>query len=333
MIFPVDEGEQQRKLGDSLFTSDEARRLGQLSDLARQLALVQSTPRPQLRSPQLVLLASSHGFLLARSSEVSEHSARCVKDFATGKHFINALCRRHGFALRVVDAGLSCSLNASLGVTSFAPRRGTRDFFQGPAMLPEEVRACEWSGRQLANEAFDMGCNILALGCAASGSRVAAALLAERLCGIGLKTLIPDEANYTSLSLVSREECQRLLDDTPRGADWRAELTRFGGYELAVAMGVILQAAERRMVVLIDSFTMLVALLLAMCVEPHVKDYVLLAHMEVSEGMEKLAARLGVLPVLRLGLQTTEGVGSLNAYPLLEASVLLLSLPSGEVGR
>lgn len=333
MIFPLNEGEQQRKLGDSLFSSDEARRLGQLSDLARQLALVQGTPRPQLRGPQLVMLASSHGFLLSRSAEVSDHSARCVKDFATGKHFINALCRRHGFALRVVDAGLSCSLMAGLGVTSFAPRRGTRDFFVEPAMLLEEFRTCELSGRQLANEAVDMGCNVFALGCTASGSRVSAALLASRLCGIGLKTLLPDDAQYTALSLVSRERCQRLLDDTPRGGDWRAEVMRFGGYEHVVAMGLILQAAERRAVVMIDSFTMLVAVMLAMYVEPHVRDYILLAHMEKSEGMEQLAARLGVQPVLRLGLQTTEGVGCLTTYPMLEASVLLLSLPSGEVGR
>lgn len=333
MICPLNEGEQQRRLSDSLFSVDEMRRLGQLSDLAKQLALVQCTRSPQLRSPQLVVLASSHGFLQARAPEASGHAVRCVKDFATGKHFVNALCRSYGFALRVVDVGLSCALMAGLGVTSFAPRRGTQDFFVGPAMLPEEFRECELSGRQLANEAIDMGSTVLALGCTASGSRVAAALLAARLCGIGLSALLSEEANYNSLSIVSREQCQRLLDETPRGEDWAAEVCRFGGFEMVAAMGLMLQAAERRTMVMIDSLTMLVALMLAMHEDPHVRDYVLLAHMEGCEGMEKLAIRLGVKPVVRLGLQTTEGVGCLTTYPLLEASVLLLSLPTGEVGR
>lgn len=333
MIYPLNEGEQQRELGESLFSVAERRRLGQLSDLAMQFALLQGTAHPELRSPQLLMLASSHGFVQLRSAEVAEHSALCVRDFATGKHFVNALCRRHGFALRVVDAGLATPMAAVLGVSAFAPRQGTRDFFVESAMQPEEFRWVELRGRQLVNEAVDTGSNVLALGCTASGGRVSAALLAERMLGIGLDVLMPEGAGYTTFSLVSRAECQKLLDTTPRGADWREEVLRFGGFELVMAMGVMLQAAERKVAVMIDSFTMLVALMLATCVDPHVKDYVVLAHMESMQGMELLAKRIGIEPVLRLGLQTTEGVGCLTTFPVLEAAVLLLSLPKGEVGR
>ncbi|MBB1539750.1 MAG: nicotinate-nucleotide--dimethylbenzimidazole phosphoribosyltransferase [Bacteroidia bacterium] len=333
MIYPLHEGGEQRAIREELFSAAESRRLGQLSELAIQLALVQNTIRPELRNPQLVVLASSHGFVQSRSLEVVEHSMHCVENYATGKHFVNALCRRYGFAMRIVDAGLSMPLAARFGVTSFAERRGTRDFFEEGAMLPDEFQRVALRGRQLANEAIEMGCNVLALGCIASGGRVSAALVAESMLGLGLDVLLPEDMHFTTRSLVSREECWRLLDRAPRRGDWREAVIRYGGFEMVMAMGLMLQAAERRVLVLIDSFVMLVALLMAMQIEPYVRDYAVLAHMESAAGMEVLARRMGLCPVVRLGLQTTEGVGCLATYPLLEASVLLLTLPSGEIGR
>ena len=173
----------------------------------------------------------------------------------------------------------------------------------------------------------------MALGCIASGGRVSAALVAESMLGLGLDVLLPEDMHFTTRSLVSREECWRLLDRAPRRGDWREAVIRYGGFEMVMAMGLMLQAAERRALVLIDSFVMLVALLMAMQIEPYVRDYAVLAHMESAAGMEVLARRMGLCPVVRLGLQTTEGVGCLATYPLLEASVLLLTLPSGEIGR
>lgn len=333
MIYPLNEGERQRSMVGELFSVAERRRLGQLSDLAVQLALIQGTAHPELRNPHLIVLASSHGFVQARSEDTACWATTCAKDFATGKHFVNALCRKSAFSMRIVDVGLSVPLSTGVGVDSFALRRGTRDFFYGPSMLQEEAFQALACGRQLANEAIDLGSNVLALGSLASGSRVSCALVAERLLQIGLDLLLPDTASFTTASLVGGEECQRLLDGTPRGFEWRDEVLRFGGFELIVAVGVMLQAAERRVVVLIDSFPMLTALAVAMRVEPYVRDYVVLAHMEQMRGMEAVAKCLGIAPVVRLALQTTEGVGCLLAYPILEAAVQLISLPTGEVGR
>ncbi len=90
-------------------------------------------------------------------------------------------------------------------------------------------------------------------------------------------------------------------------------------------VGAMLEAAERRMILLIDGFIATAALLVASRLQPAVLDYCVFAHCSDESGHAKVLAHLGAKPLLNLGLRLGEGTGAALAYPLLQAAVNFLN--------
>ena len=89
-------------------------------------------------------------------------------------------------------------------------------------------------------------------------------------------------------------------------------------------VGAMLQAAERRMVLLIDGFIVTSALLLASRLQPAILDYCVFSHCSDENGHKKMLNFLNARPLLRLGLRLGEGTGCALALPLLQAAVNFL---------
>jgi nicotinate-nucleotide--dimethylbenzimidazole phosphoribosyltransferase len=102
-------------------------------------------------------------------------------------------------------------------------------------------------------------------------------------------------------------------------------LAAFGGFEIAMLVGALLQAAAERRVVLVDGFIVGAAVLVATRLAPEVLDCCVFAHRSGEAGHAMLLAHLGVLPLLDLGLRLGEGSGAALAWPLLESAVSLLN--------
>lgn len=318
-----------------LFSPDEQLRLGQLALIAQTIAIIQETPTPEFRTPHLLLLAADHGAIIAHQPNTPcESSCDRIQDIARGKQFINVLCRQNSFAYRIIDAGLAQPPATSLNITSMSPGRATADFFHGPAMTPEQCHRALEHGRQLVSKAYVQECNIISIGLVARGARVAAALWAYMLANIPL----PDSITSAQIATWAGNhwgyaQLQRLLDTTPQHLDPLDLMARYGGFELVMAVGALLQAASHRITILIDNFPMLCALLAAHALNPNVTDYVLLTQIEQHTGMERIAHHLHIQPILRLGLYASESIGSLLAYPMLQAALHLLALPGSSVSR
>jgi len=102
-------------------------------------------------------------------------------------------------------------------------------------------------------------------------------------------------------------------------------LATFGGLEIAMMVGAMLKAAERRMVLLIDGFIVTSALLVAARVQPAVLDYCVFSHCSDENGHKRMLDFLGGRPLLNLGLRLGEGTGAALAVPLLHAAVNFLN--------
>jgi nicotinate-nucleotide--dimethylbenzimidazole phosphoribosyltransferase len=101
-------------------------------------------------------------------------------------------------------------------------------------------------------------------------------------------------------------------------------LAAFGGFEIAMIVGAMLAAAERRMVLLIDGFIVSSALLIAARLQPAILDYCVFAHCSNEHGHRQMLAHLGGRPLLQMDLRLGEGTGSVLALPLVQASVNFL---------
>ena len=88
----------------------------------------------------------------------------------------------------------------------------------------------------------------------------------------------------------------------------------------------MLQAAELKMVILLDGFIMSACLLAASMFYPEVKEYVIYGHVGDESGHKKLLEILGSSPVLHLSMRLGEGtLNAVCAYPIVDSAVRMIN--------
>lgn len=130
--------------------------LGQLMDLAEDLAGMTRSLRPPLGRKVVVTMAGDHGVVSAGVSKYPvEVTAQMVYNFANGGASINALARLAGARVVVVDLGVAVDLGELVAKKQIVSKRigaGTANMAIGPAMSREEaVRSIE-AGIEIAHE-------------------------------------------------------------------------------------------------------------------------------------------------------------------------------------
>jgi nicotinate-nucleotide--dimethylbenzimidazole phosphoribosyltransferase len=164
----------------------------------------------------------------------------------------------------------------------------------------------------------------------------ASAALASALCGVpprsvtGRGTGIDDAGLERKVAAVERA----LAANRPDPADAFDTLRKVGGLEIAGLAGVILEAAARRIPVLLDGFISGAAALVAAELAPGVRPYLIAAHRSVEIGHRVILERLGLRPILELDLRLGEGTGAALAMPMVAAAAAVLDRMAtfGEAG-
>jgi nicotinate-nucleotide--dimethylbenzimidazole phosphoribosyltransferase len=99
----------------------------------------------------------------------------------------------------------------------------------------------------------------------------------------------------------------------------------FGGFEMVAAIGGMLQAAEKRMVILVDGFIMTACMLAASQLYPAVLDYAIFAHQGDESGHRMMLQAMDADPILHLDLRLGEGTGALCAFPIVRSAVNMIN--------
>lgn len=302
--------------------------LGQLEDLARQIALVQQTLEPQLRRPHVLVFAADHGIAQAGVSQYPpEVTHQMVRNFAGGGAAINVFCRQNGLGLTIIDAGVCGSFADLPSVRNEKIAEGTRNFLHGPAMTAAECADALQRGARLADELHATGCNVLAVGEMGIANTSSAAVLMHVLTGRLLAECVGRGTGLDSAGLARKLDTltQAVAAHPTVGTEPLAVLATFGGFEIAQMCGALLRAAEHQMLLLIDGFIASAALLVAARLAPAVLAYCVFCHESDEQGHRLLLAELSGRPLLHLGLRLGEGTGAALAYPLVRAAVGFLA--------
>lgn len=303
--------------------------LGLLEDLALQVGLIQQTLTPELRHPQNIVFAADHGIVEEGVSiapkEVTWQQV-CHFTHPQGTGGVNFLCRQHGFTLKVVDAGVDYDLPKDRGIIDLKVARGTRNFLHGPAMTPQQMEQCLQGGAQVVRQCFEEGSNVLSFGEMGIGNTSPSSIWMSFFTGIPLAECVGagsglDRAGiWHKYEILSQAMANYDGDGSPR------DLIRwFGGFEMVMAIGAMLQAAELRMVILVDGFIMTNCMLAASKLYPEVLDYAVFGHCGDESGHRKVLDALGAKPLLNLGLRLGEGTGAICAWPILDSAVRMIN--------
>ena len=302
--------------------------LGRLEELAEKVSLIQQTLSPSLRQPHNVLFAADHG-IIEEGVSVSpkEVTWQQLGHFSKGGAGINFLCEQHGFKLVLVDAGVDYDIPAGHGIIDMKVRKGTRNFLYGPAMTKEEFELCIDRGAHVVKEIQETtGCNVISFGEMGSGNTSPSAVWMHLFTGIELEKCIGAGAGLDTPGIRHKYEVlSKAVSNYGGDDDVQSKTAWFGGYEMVMAMGAMMQAAELGMLILVDGFIMTSVILAASQFYPQILDYAVFGHQGDESGHKRMLDAMGVKALLHLDLRLGEGSGAVCAYPIVESAVRMIN--------
>ncbi|WP_205687002.1 nicotinate-nucleotide--dimethylbenzimidazole phosphoribosyltransferase [Chitinophaga rhizosphaerae] len=313
--------------------------LGLLETIALQVGMIQGTTSPVIRHPHIVVFAGDHG--IARTGLVNPYpqavTAQMVLNFLNGGAAINVFCRQHGITLHVVDAGVNHDFVPAhppleTGMAErFVPAKmgpGTANYLEGAAMSEAVAKAAIEKGKSVVRAIAAAGGNCVGFGEMGIGNTSSASLIMCAVTGIplpsctGRGTGVNDEQLQTKINTLEQAfALHRLQEHHDQPV---ALLSRVGGFEIAMMTGAYLEAADQRMVIVVDGFIASAALLLARLMEPSVVSCCIFAHTSGEQGHEKMLQHLQATTLLQLGMRLGEGTGAALAIPLVRSAVNFL---------
>jgi len=298
--------------------------LGRLEQLAVQLGCILGTETPQLQQPQLLVFAADHGLAAhGVSAYPSDVTWQMVENFLAGGAAVSVLARQHGLALTVVDAGVRHDFAPRAGLLQRKIGPGTADALAGPAMTAAQCQAALDAGREVVRS---LPGNAVLLGEMGIGNTSAAALLMARLTGEDVAACTGRGTGLDDAGLArKRSVLQAVLARHAQAVEPLAALAAFGGFEIAMLCGAVLEAALQRRVVVVDGFIASSAVLVAARLQPAVLQRCVFAHCSNESGHAVMLRHLDAEPLLNLGLRLGEGSGAALAWPLLESACRVLA--------
>lgn len=274
--------------------------LGQLERIAIHLARWQDREKPQLGKVVITIFAGSHGMTRhGVSAFPDEVNAQMFGGFQAGMAAICQLAEAFGAELRTIDCGIG---------------NPTADFTEAPAMTEEGFLAAIGQGVN----AIDGDEDLVIFGEMGIGNTTAAAAVSASLFGGAADTWVGAGTG------VGNDGVRRKADVVQKGLACHGSpaglqaLRCLGGREMAAIAGACLEARHHSIPVLLDGFivTSSVAALgqeaLAHCLSGHCSE---------EPGHRRVLDRLGLDPLLNLGMRLGEGSGAATALGIVRAAV------------
>ena len=301
--------------------------LGTLESLALQIGLIQQTLTPTLQHPQNIIFAADHGIVEEGVSlSPKEITWQQISNFLHGGAGVNFLCRQHGFTLKIVDAGVDYDLPYEKGIINMKVRKGTRSYLHEAAMTEEEMELCLERGAEVVRRCHEEGSNILSFGEMGIGNTSSSSMWMTCFTDIPLKECVGAGSGLDNAGIRHKYEILKQALDNYRGDGSPRDIIRhFGGLEMVMAIGAMLQAAELKMIILVDGFIMTNCILADGKLHAEVLDYAIFGHCGDESGHKLLLEKLNANPLLHLGLRLGEGTGAICAYPIVVSAVRMIN--------
>ena len=331
LISPTANPLLERALRDKLARRNEGGGgLGELEPLAVRLGLMQNTLKPRFNSPQLMVFASDHGLAvdgIASPQRMQTHET--VYQLLTNQLPLTVFARSVDVELVVVDCGMAADMPAHERLLVRKIAHGTRNARVTGAMSVEQAHAAMRAGMEIGDTLRGNAVICAGLGV---GAHLSAALLLSRLTDSPVRELLVSGPQMASdelahLLVIAQGALGRHRDvNEPIEA-----LAALGGFEIAMMTGLMLVAASKRHLLMIDGMAANAALMLAARIAAPVTDYCVFCRSHSHHGLDQAMHLFRASALLELGMEATDGTGAILAWPLVRsAAALLTEVADGE---
>ncbi|MDR1238242.1 MAG: nicotinate-nucleotide--dimethylbenzimidazole phosphoribosyltransferase [Propionibacteriaceae bacterium] len=304
--------------------------LGRLEELACWVASCQGVcPPRQLLDPRTIVFAGDHG---VSSAGVSAYPAAVtpamVRGIAADLAGVSALARINHVKVAVYDISVAADFeDLDPEISRFKLSHGTNSIDSADACTVDQVLRALAIGKQLADEQADAGADLLIAGDLGIGNTtIAAALIAATYRWsaaevVGRGTGVDDAglARKTALIDAALRRAEGSL------ADPVTRLAALGSPDMAAAVGYLLGAARRGVPILLDGVIAVAEAVVAASIVPEAAAWMQAGHRSTEPGQAKALARLGLVPILDLGMRLGEGSGAVTAVAILRCAIAALN--------
>ncbi len=304
--------------------------LGELEPLAIRLGLIQNTLKPAFEDPQLVIFAADHGLAVDGAGASAGRTTEALVRALLQRHLpVSVFAQIQGLGLSVVDSGIAEPVAPHARLLARKIAHGTRNARAGPAMSQDQAHAAVRAGMEIAES---LPGNVFACAGIGIGSHESAALVLARLTGADLGGLLGTvktgrDEQLEHLRVVLQHAQNRHKDVI----DPLAVMAAFGGFEMAMMVGLMLVAASDRHLIVVDGMPACAALMVASRIAPAVTDYCVHCRSHSDAGLDEALALFNTAALLELGIESIDGTGATLAWPLVRsAAALLTEVADGE---
>jgi nicotinate-nucleotide--dimethylbenzimidazole phosphoribosyltransferase len=205
--------------------------------------------------------------------------------------------------------------------------RGTANLAKGPAMTRDQAIASIIGGAEIAEAQIAEGLDMLATGDMGIGNTTPSAAIAAALCRMPVEAIAGRGTGVDDAGLQRKiSAIQSGLDvNRPDPGDGLDVLAKVGGFEIGGLAGAILAGAANRKPVIIDGFISTAAAMIAVCLMPGVRGYLIAAHVSQEQGHRAMLDWLQLEPLLNLDMRLGEGTGAVLAMNLVETACRALT--------
>ena len=303
--------------------------LGRLGDLAVWVAATQgAVPPEQVDRVRAVIFAGDHG--------VADHGVSAypkavtpamVRTFRAGRAGVSVLAAQHDVTVRVLDIGVDDDLvDVDPAVQEFKIRRGSGAIHLEDAMTSDETRQAIEAGAVVAVQEIAAGAQLLVSGDMGIGNTTPAAALIAASLGMPAAEVTGRGTGIDEAALAHKiDVVQASLDRAGERVDDPFDtLTALGSPDLAAAAGFMAAAARAGVPVLLDGLISVASALMAERLAPGAAAWFAAGHRSTEPAQSLALDKLGLVPVLDLGMRLGEGSGAVAAVPIVRSAALLL---------
>jgi nicotinate-nucleotide--dimethylbenzimidazole phosphoribosyltransferase len=280
--------------------------LGRLENLSEWLCAWQAQHPPKSERVVVAVFAGNHGVVAQGvAAYPQEVTMQMVANFQHDGAAVNQICKSFDLGLKVFELALE---------------KPTRDITQDAALDESECAATMAYGMEATE-----GCDILCIGEMGIGNTTIAAAICHGLFGGEPQDWVGPGTG------VDAEGLKRKADAVRRAAalhkahlgDPLEVLRRLGGRELAAMAGAVLAARLQRIPVILDGYVATAAAAVLFAIRPDALDHCVAGHLSAEPAHRRLLEKLGLKPILELGMRLGEGSGAAMAAGIVKTAAKL----------
>lgn len=295
--------------------------LGRLETIAIEFAGFQHTLKPALERIVIRVFAGDHGVCAQKVSVFPQTvTVQMIENFVSGGAAISVMANYLAADFAVVNMGTATPLLNQNDVIDCSIAAGTKDFTHEPAMTRFQLEQALSAGKANVQHCDLFIGGEMGIGNTTSASAIYCALLnlpAEQAVGPG--TGLSKEGVQRKCAAVTRGlVANAAIMDSPLGI-----LQCFGGFEIAALVGSYLAAAQKGIPILVDGFITTAAALLAVKINPSVRQWMIFSHLSAEPAHRLALQELDASPLLDLGMRLGEGSGAAVCVDLIKTALRL----------